>query len=133
MIEKIETILTLGAFLVYALIVTVLFIVSKIRGRKSKRQDTNYVEQLLTELPNIWCEVENKFKTCFGTQKTGIFKLDSALSILRDKCEGYGIKYDRSFWEAQINNLTLVSKQNGVSETVQDLDKNKIQGVTYEG
>lgn len=121
----IENAISIGASccaLVYALIMTIIVIVKNVR---SKGTSWSATEKILEELPKVWCDAENKFKTTFGASvKSGVFKLDYALGIVRDMCDEQKTKFDRSYWSQKLAELTEIS--NTTKGGVQQLDPEKI-------
>lgn len=121
----IENIISIGASicaLCYALIMTIVVIVKHVR---SKGISVSATEKILEELPKVWCDAEEKFKTTFGTSvKSGVFKLDYALGIVRDMCDNSKTKFDRSYWTQKFKELTEIS--NTTKGKVQQLDQEKI-------
>jgi hypothetical protein len=121
----VESIISIGAAccaLVYAVIMTILIIVKNVR---SKGLSLSTTEKILEELPKVWCDAEEKFKTTFGASvKSGVFKLDYALGVVRDMCDDKKIKFDRTYWSQKLSELTEIS--NTTKGRVQQLDPEKI-------
>lgn len=129
-IQNIVTMLSSIFSYLYAIILTVIFIVKTIKSKKKQTLVITNTEpsvsddilNLLLQLPEVISNTEEKFKNMFGNIKTGAFKLDSALSIMRDLCDNNGTKFDRDFWTNAINNIVSVTKS---GNQVHNVDEDK--------
>lgn len=122
MIERIISICASCCALVYALIMTIIIVVKNVR---KKGLSVSTTEEILELLPQVWCNAEEKFKNTFGASvKSGVFKLDYALGIVRDMCDERKTKFDRNYWTEKLENLTQIStvSKSSITTKVQGLD-----------
>lgn len=123
------------AFFLYALIMTVILLVKKIKARKAAGDEIT-VSTIFKDIANIAVgfigTTEKAYSELTGKTgiKTGSFKLESVLNKIRDVCTEKDVTFDKDYWTTFINNVVEtinISKNNSsqVEKTEFNLFKEK--------
>lgn len=113
----------------YALVITVLFIVTVARKKKAAGEKVT-VNDVLGTLPQVivkfMCTAESAYNALTGATgvKAGTFKLDYVLNKVRDWCSQNSVEYDSEWVTNFINNVcSFHNMDNNQSNTLENTQK----------